>query len=103
MYARYLERHHFNTETASNPDELSASLDRTQPAAVLIEAELGGVAVRDVAGWPSLKGIPVIVLAGGSGDGLSAHGAFSPAAVLRKPFELSTMVEVVRRALRADR
>jgi len=100
VYARYLDRHHFNAETASTPRELSASLDRTRPAAVLIEADLGGVAVWEVAGWPSLQGVPVIVLAGGSGDGLSAHAAFSPAAVLRKPFELSTMIEVVREALR---
>jgi DNA-binding response OmpR family regulator len=100
VYARYLDRHHFKIETASTPHELSAALIRTRPAAVLIEAELGGVAVWEVADWPSLQGVPVIVLAGGSGEGLSAHGAFSPAAVLRKPFELSTMIEVVRGALR---
>ncbi len=102
MYARYLERHHFQTETASTPRELNASLDRARPAVALIEADLGGLAVSEVAGWPSLQGVPIIVLAGGSGDGQSAPDAFSPAAVLRKPFELSAMIEVVRLALRAD-
>jgi len=66
VYARYLDRYHFHTETAATPHEVTASLDRAQPAAILIEAELGGVAVWEIAGWPALRDVPVIVLAGGA-------------------------------------
>lgn len=102
VYARYLDRFHFHTEVAGTPHDVSASVDRTRPAAVLIEPDMGGVPAWEMASWPGLRGVPFIVLAGGSGCDLSAHGAFSPAAVLQKPFELSTMLHEVRRVLRTS-
>ncbi len=101
VYARYLDRFHFHTEVAGTPHDVSASVDRTRPAVVLIEPAMGGVPAWEMASWPGLRGVPFIVLAGGSGCDLSANGAFTPAAVLQKPFELSTMLDEVRRVLRA--
>ena len=102
VYARYLDRFYFHTEVAGTPHEVGASVDRTRPAAVLIEPDMGGVPAWEIASWPGLRGVPCIVLAGGSGYDLSANGGFTPAAVLQKPFELSTMLYELRRVLRTS-
>ncbi len=104
VYARFLDHHHFQIDVASTPTEIHASLDRARPAVALIAAELWGVPVWEMAEWPTLKGVPLIVLASvpdGGVDGAPSGRPFAPAAVLQKPFELSRLLEVVRGALRA--
>ncbi len=102
VYARYLDRFDFHTEVAGTRSEVSASVDRARPVAILVESGMDGVPPWDMASWPVLRGVPVIVLAGGTGDDLTAHAPFVPAAILKKPFELSTMLDEVRRVLRTS-
>jgi DNA-binding response OmpR family regulator len=104
LYARYLGRFGFRVETASGVENLFGILRQTEPALILMESTLPALPWWHVAVWlttnAETRGIPIIVLAGGTADDFGAESVFQPAAVLQKPFELPALVQEVRGALR---
>lgn len=88
----------FQVVTAANGKEALESMQRTPPRVVLLDLNMPGMG-----GWQflqrrnydsRLRGVPVIVI---SGDGLlpRAHAPEEGIACLAKPFELTTLVEMV--------
>lgn len=102
--ARYLDHFGFQVEQAVNDGGAAAALQTRTPQVLLIDASIPQTSEGGLIEWLDRAGaqhIPVIVM-------LSDFDEETPrrlppaAAVLVKPFPLSTMLQEVRRALRAE-
>lgn len=93
-----LQKNGYQVVTAANGQEALESIQRTPPRLVLLDLNMPGMG-----GWQflqrrnydaRLQGVPVIVI---SGDGLlpRAHAPKDGVSCLAKPFELTTLVEMV--------
>ena len=104
IHARYLGRLNFQIETAATAEEVFSVLRESRPAAVLLESRLPELPPWHLGVWlesdRKAPRTPIIVLEGVGGDDVGPSSPFEPSAVLSKPFELSHLVEAVRRALR---
>jgi DNA-binding NtrC family response regulator len=93
--ARYLEHFHFDVTEAVSGDDARARLTAQPPRVILTESPR----------WlpPGGCDIPIILMAGA----MTADEALTPiegvAVVLIKPFPLATMLDAVRRVLRASK
>jgi two-component system, OmpR family, phosphate regulon response regulator PhoB len=102
--ARYLDRFGFRVEQCADGEVCLAAIEARPPHVILIEDELPKVAapliVRRLKEQDRTKGIPVIVMTADF-DGRDKQAAETEsAAVLVKPFALSTMLQEIRRVLR---
>ena len=102
-FVRYLEHFSFRVTQATNGDELLAAVTHVRPHVILTEVALPHMNAQRLSQWlgnsQQTRGIPVIVMADAPSEGSDARLG-NPAAVLVKPFPLSTMLDEVRRVLR---
>ncbi len=100
--ARYLQRFNFDVAEAADGEAALTSIVAGAPRLILTEWNLPAMPAGKLSQWIAqrrLNGeIPVIVLANAMEEGSVLPRA---AAILRKPFTLSTMLSEVRRVLRA--
>ena len=104
-FVRYLEHYSFLVTQATNGDELLAAVTRARPHVILTEVALPHMAAPRLSQWLAnsyhTRHIPVIVLADALSESAEATLG-NPAGVLYKPFPLATMLDEVRRVLRAQ-
>jgi two-component system OmpR family response regulator len=102
-FVRYFEFRNFGVSAAADGDELRRLVNVTRPHVIVTELALPRLAAARLTQWLGesvhTRHIPVIVTVDQFGDVRSQIGAAD--GVLYKPFSLSTMLEEVRRALRA--
>jgi two-component system phosphate regulon response regulator PhoB len=102
--ARYLDRFGFRVEECSDGDECVAAIDARPPHVILIEDELPKMSAPRMVRWlkeqDRTKGIPVIIMTADFDERGQQPAEAESAAVLVKPFALSTMLQEIRRVLR---
>jgi DNA-binding response OmpR family regulator len=99
--ARYLEHFNFAVAEAADAERAVAVLQGARPAVVLIEADKS-LAFETIYHQAHALDIPVISMISAFSDAETAHAEASGAAgVLLKPFTLGTMLDEIRRVLRA--
>jgi DNA-binding response OmpR family regulator len=99
-YARYLNDLGFDVVEADNGETLLTLIERATPQVILME--------KDLPKWPAwclatlleldhrTRDVPLIVMAGATDDEMP-----QTAGILTKPFHLPSMIEEIRRVLRA--
>lgn len=103
--ARYLDLFNFHVEEAASGEEALARIQAGPPQVILAELTLPGMGARELSQWLGERvvstPIPVIVMVS-EFDGRQKDATIETiAGVLVKPFPLATMIEEVRRVLRA--
>ncbi len=99
--ARYLEHFNFNVAEAENAERAVAVLQEARPAVVLIEAGKS-TAFEAIHTQAHALDIPVISMIAAFSDAETARAeAAGAAGILLKPFTLGTMLDEIRRVLRA--
>jgi DNA-binding response OmpR family regulator len=103
---RYLDHFGFRVEQAADGKQALSILETLQPHVVLAEMTLPNVSAAGICAWldrdPRTRSVPVIVLQSDFDTDQVVERPERAAAVLVKPFPLSTMLQQVRRALRAN-
>lgn len=103
---RYLDRFGFAVEEAGDASEALAAVAARPPHLILLAADL-----PEMAGWrvihrlreqPDTRPIPVIFMTSDFDADRTRWSDMPPAAVLVKPFALSTMLHEIRRVLRGQ-
>jgi phosphoserine phosphatase RsbU/P len=100
--ARYLSRHHFAVAEAATGEEALQRILANPPQVILADLSLPSMPARRLCHWLEqswrTRNIPVIVMVG------DYEGEPIPpvAGILVKPFSLATMLEEIRRVLRAS-
>jgi DNA-binding response OmpR family regulator len=104
LYSRFLDRYRFRVETATTGAELLDLLRREHPAVILCEPSLPGLSLTalaaELAAYRKDAGVEVLLLGDGRRLDPDLTSIVQPSAVLEKPFELSQLLEAVRRAIR---
>ena len=100
---RYLDHFGFHVEQAVDGDQVLAALSTTKPDVILMERGLPLLSARTLGDrleeHDDTRTIPIIVMTSEFDvDGTHVEAA---SGILVKPFPLSSMIEEVRRALRA--
>jgi two-component system phosphate regulon response regulator PhoB len=102
---RYLDHFGFRVEQAADGNQALSILSTLQPHVVLAELTLRAVSATGICDWldqePGTRLVPVIVLQSDFDTNQVVELPGRATAVLVKPFPLSTMLQQVRRALRA--
>lgn len=106
-YVRYLDRFNFHVEQASDGEQALALINTTPPHVILVERDLPLLSAGRLSQWLAqnwrTRHIPIIVLAGSiplpPGSEPPTEGM---AGVLIKPFQLTQMLEEIRRVLRVQ-
>ncbi len=99
--ARYLEHFNFAVAEAADVDSALALLESVQPALILIE-DVGSTRFEQVQHAAQAQSIPFVSMVTAFGDSSSPDAESARAdGVLVKPFTLGTMLEEMRRVLRA--
>jgi DNA-binding response OmpR family regulator len=103
---RYLDHFGFRVEQAADGKEALSILETLQPHVVLAEMTLPNVSAAGICEWldrePRTRSVPVIVLQSDFDTDQVVERPARATAVLVKPFPLSTMLQQVRLALRAN-
>jgi len=101
---RYLDRFGFSVEQAADANEALASIATKPPQLILVEDGLPKMSawrmVRQLKEQAETRSIPVIVMTSDFDPGTRQPAQSEAAAVLVKPFALSTMLQEIRRVLR---
>lgn len=99
-YSRYLSALGFDVDEADSGDSLLTLIDRAIPQVILMEKDLPQWPSWCVSTWldldPRTREVPIIVMAGGTADEMPPT-----ARILTKPFQLPSLIEEIRRVLRA--
>jgi two-component system phosphate regulon response regulator PhoB len=99
-YVRYLTGLGFDVNEADNGDTLLTLIEQAIPQVILMEKDLPRWPAWCLATWLDLdartRDVPIILMAGDSDDEVP-----QTAGILTKPFQLPSMIEEVRRVLRA--
>jgi DNA-binding response OmpR family regulator len=99
-YSRYLTALGFEVDEADSGDSLLTLIDRSLPQVILVEKDLPQWPAWCLSTWLDLdartRDIPIIVMAGDGDDELPPT-----AGILTKPFQLPSLIEEIRRVLRA--
>jgi DNA-binding response OmpR family regulator len=102
--ARYLDRFGFHVEEAADGEEVLALVNIAPPHVIVVELGLPKMPARRLARWLAqnwrTRDIPVIVL-GDEAHGPDEEPPPTSAGMLVKPFHLATMLEEIRRVIRA--
>ena len=102
---RYLDKFGFHVEQAADGNEALARIEATRPHVILVEDGLPNVSawrlVQRLQEQPETRSIPVIVMTSDFELTRKQPEASPAAAILVKPFALSTMLSEIRRVLRA--
>jgi CheY-like chemotaxis protein len=107
--ARYLDCFHFQVAEATDGEEALKQITVEPPRVILAELNLPAISASHLVQWLSqgwrTRQIPVIVLTGdldpADPTGLD-HFKDAVAGVLVKPFALGSMLEEIRRVIRAE-
>jgi CheY-like chemotaxis protein len=106
--ARYLDRFNFQVIEAADGEQALTQITAEPPQVILAELNLPAMPVWRLAQWLAqswrTRQIPVIVLAGdldASDPAVSRDFQSLVAGVLVKPFTLRTMLDEIRRVIRA--
>ena len=104
--ARYLDRFHFQVAEAADGEQALRLIGAEPPQVILAELDLPSMSAPRLAQWLSqswrTRQIPVIVLAGDLNPSDTSDFRRVVAGVLVKPFTLRTMLDEIRRVIRAD-
>lgn len=107
--ARYLDRFHFQVAEAADGEQALRKIGVEPPQVILAELNLPSMPASRLAQWLSqnwrTRQIPVIVLASNldpSDTSVAEDFRRVVAGVLVKPFTLRTMLDEIRRVIRAD-
>lgn len=102
--ARYLDHFGFHVDQAIDGDDALVSMRTRKPHVILVEFSLPKVSAKGLAAWLERENpdrtVPLIVMLSDF-DSDAPRQLPSATAVLIKPFPLSTMLQEVRRVLRA--
>lgn len=102
--ARYLDLFKFDVREAINDLDLTSLLNSVRPALVILDAnvlEFADAGARDEIAQRLHAGVPVILTRSAPSESADEGVAIAPATNLAKPFNLSTLLDAVRRTLRA--
>jgi DNA-binding response OmpR family regulator len=104
--ARYLGLYGFKVDQAADGKEALSLIKADPPHVILAELSLPTVSAAGICDWLDLetptRSVPLIVLQSDFDPDRTVDKPKRAAAVLVKPFPLSTMLQEVRRALRAQ-
>ena len=101
----YLDHFSFRVTEAANGDEVLSAVNTALPQVILTELTLPKMPAWRLSRWLAnnfrTRDIPLIVMADEFGEDVEPRLG-QPAGVLLKPFTLATMLDEVRRVLRAQ-
>ena len=99
--ARYLDHFHFDVAEAATPEQGLEILRQNNPAVILLE-DAASPASEQIQQHARDRAIPVVSMTTAFGDAASRRAeTLGAAGVLVKPFPLGTMLQEIRRVLRA--
>ena len=105
LVTRVLQRHLYSVEQASNGEEAMTKLRQSKFDVVLLDLMMpvmSGFEVIDQLATESPLQAVVVMSAASEGDFQRVNGAAVVQSVIRKPFELSELLEAVRRSANGE-
>lgn len=102
--ARYLDHFGFRVDQASDGEGALSLIQSGNPHLILVEASLPTVSAAGISQWLDRepRAVPMIVMVSDFEPERTEEMPPGASAMLIKPFPLSTMLQEVRRALRAQ-